>query len=120
MTCFQSWERTRHEKFSEVVSHGRSHGDGSRCFERAAVRARRRRSKHSELAGLSAAPSGIEAAIVSTPGATVPSTQGTLAPALSCFAHSPHEKVGTGSILSAENVNLLTSRRRDLGYSSET
>jgi hypothetical protein len=42
-----------------------------------------------------------------------------LAPALSRTAHSPHEKLGTGSILNAANVNLLTSRRRDLGYSSE-
>ena len=61
---FQSWGG-QHEKFSEVVFNSRSNSDGGRRFKRTRVRARRWRGKYSELAGLSAASSGIQAAIVS-------------------------------------------------------
>src|SRR6266446_3471643 len=61
---FNPSKDTRHEKFSEVVFDSRSNSDGGRRIDRTCVRARRWRSKYYELAGLSAASSGIEAAIV--------------------------------------------------------
>ena len=61
----------RDEKFSEVASNARSDSGGRRRIKRARARARRCRGKYHELAGLSAAPSGIAAAIVTTRRATV-------------------------------------------------
>src|SRR6476646_11504286 len=77
----------QHEKFSETASGARGNSDGGRRIERAFVRARRRRGgKYPKLAGLSAASSGIAAAIVTTRRATVLRlpAQGATSASLSC------------------------------------
>lgn len=91
------WEDVRYEKFPAMASNRRGDSCGGRCFKRAAVRARRRRRKYFELARLSTASSGIEAAIVATHRATVlrPSPQ-VAAPALTCSAQSRAEIRVTG------------------------
>ena len=62
---FQSPEGIRHERISEMASNACGDNDRNRGFRRTRPRPRRR-SKYHELAGLSAAASGIEAAIVTT------------------------------------------------------
>jgi hypothetical protein len=67
----------RHEKISDVISNARSDDDRHRGFQQTQLCPRWRR-QHHELAGLSAAASGIQAAIVTARSATVlrPSAQG--------------------------------------------
>src|SRR5437762_8800573 len=86
----------RHEKFSALTFGARSDSDGSRCFMRTRVRTWRG-IKYSELAGPSAASSGIEAAIVTTRRATVfrVSTQVATSASLTCFAHAKRNRVPT-------------------------